>query len=112
MRQAIRAPAGATGPIAGLRNWLARIWHWLALLLLATLWLAWAVEVPHGYTLMLRYFISIVVVVALARLVQIVVLGALDRVLSARPEMVSRYPGDRGAPRALPPGAARASRAR
>ncbi len=93
VRQAIRAPAGATGSIAGLRNWLAHIWHWLALLLLATLWLAWAVEVPHGYTLMMRYFISIVVVVAVARLVQIVAHGALDRMLSVRPEMVTRYPG-------------------
>ena len=47
-----------------LRNWLARIWHWLALLLLATLWLAWVVEIPHGYSLMLRYSVSIVVVLA------------------------------------------------
>ena len=51
----VRAPAGAIGPFAGLRNWLARIWHWLALLLLASLWLAWVVEIPHGYSLMLRY---------------------------------------------------------
>jgi small-conductance mechanosensitive channel len=93
VRQAIRAPAGETGPIAGLRNWLARIWHWLALLLLATLWLAWVVEVPHGYSLMLRYSISIVAVLAVARLVQIVVHGALDRMLSVRPEVISRYPG-------------------
>src|SRR4029077_11197813 len=69
VRQAIRAPAGETGPIAGLRNWLARIWHWLALLLLATLWLAWVVEVPHGYSLMLRYSISIVAVLAVLLLV-------------------------------------------
>jgi small-conductance mechanosensitive channel len=93
VRRAIRAPAGASGPIAALRNWLARVWHWLALLLLVTLWLAWAVEVPHGYTRMLRYFVSIIVVVAVARLVQIVVLGALDRMLSVRPEVASRYPG-------------------
>ncbi|HXA20751.1 MAG TPA: mechanosensitive ion channel domain-containing protein [Acetobacteraceae bacterium] len=93
VRQAIRAPAGATGPFAGFRNWLARIWHWLALLLLATLWLAWVVEIPHGYSLMLRYSVSIVAVLAVARLVQIVVHGALDRMLSVRPEVVSRYPG-------------------
>jgi moderate conductance mechanosensitive channel len=93
VRRAIRVPAGASGPIAGLRNWLARVWVWLALLLLATLWLAWAVEVPNGYSLMLRYSVSIVLVLAVARLVQIVVHGALDRMLSVRPEMVSRYPG-------------------
>ena len=93
VRQVIRAPAGATGPFSGFRNWLARIWHWLALLLLATLWLAWVVEIPHGYSLMLRYSVSIVAVLAVARLVQIVVHGALDRMLSVRPEVVSRYPG-------------------
>ena len=93
VRQALRAPAGASGPVAALRNWLARIWHWLALLLLATLWLAWAVEVPHGYARMLRYFGSIVVVLVLARLAQIVILGALDRALTPRPEAASRYPG-------------------
>jgi moderate conductance mechanosensitive channel len=93
VRQVIRAPAGATGPFAGFRDWLARIWHWLALLLLASLWLAWVVEIPHGYSLMLRYSVSIVAVLAVARLVQIVAHGALDRMLSVRPEVVSRYPG-------------------
>ena len=93
VRRAIRAPAGSSGPIAALRNRLARVWHWLALLLLATLWLAWAVEVPHGYARMLRYFASVVVVAVVARLVQIVMLGAIDRMLSIRPEVASRYPG-------------------
>ena len=90
-RGAARA-AGATGPVAALRNWLARVWHWLALLLLAGLWLVWAVEVPHGYARMLRYFASVVVVAVVARLAQIVILGALDRVM--RPSGgESRYPG-------------------
>ena len=93
VRRAIRAPADASGPVAALRNWLARIWHWLALLLLATLWLAWAVEVQHGYTRMLRYFGSIIAVAVLARLAQIVILGALDRAMAPRPDAVSRFPG-------------------
>ena len=93
VRDAIRAPADASGPVAALRNWLARIWHWLALLLLATLWLAWAVEVQHGYTRMLRYFGSVIVVAVLARLTQIVILGALDRAMAPRPDAVSRFPG-------------------
>jgi small-conductance mechanosensitive channel len=93
VRHALRAPAGATGPVAALRNWLARIWHWLALLLLAALWLAWAAEVRHGYENMVRYVGSIIVVLVVARVVQIVVLGALDRALTPRPEAVSRFPG-------------------
>jgi moderate conductance mechanosensitive channel len=93
VRRLLRAPEGASGAVAALRNWLARIWHWLALLLLATLWLAWAVEVRHGYTRMLRYFATVLVVLVLARLAQIVILGALDRALSPRPDGESRHPG-------------------
>ncbi len=93
VRRLIRAPEGATGPIAALRNWLARIWHWIALLILATLWLAWAIEVRHGYRLMLRYTLSLVLVAAVARIVQIVLLGSLERTMSPRSELVARYPG-------------------
>jgi small-conductance mechanosensitive channel len=92
VRAFIRAPAGASGPIARLRDWLAGSWHWLALLLLAALWLTWAFEVPHGYTRMVRYLISIIVVAVLARVLQIVILGALDRTMSTPPEFASRDP--------------------
>ena len=93
VRNLIRAPQGAIGPISGLRNWLARIWHWLAILVLATLWIAWAVEVPHGYMLTFRYLLSVIIVAIVARMLQIVLLGALDRALSPRPEVTSRFPG-------------------
>jgi small-conductance mechanosensitive channel len=93
VRNWLRAPDGATGAVAAIRNWLARVWHWIALLLLATLWLAWVVEVPHGYQLMFRYTLSLVVVAAVARVVQIALLGALDRALTPRPELVQRFPG-------------------
>jgi moderate conductance mechanosensitive channel len=93
VRRMLRAPEGTSRPVAALRNWLARIWHWLALMLLAGLWLASVIEVRHGYANMLRYVGSIVVVMILARLLQIVVLGALDRAMSLRPDTASRYPG-------------------
>ena len=38
------------------RNWLARDLALAGAVVLAALWLAWAVEVPHGYARMLRYF--------------------------------------------------------
>ena len=47
----------------------------------------------HGYTRMLRYFGSVIVVAVLARLTQIVILGALDRAMAPRPDAVSRFPG-------------------
>jgi small-conductance mechanosensitive channel len=93
VRQALRAPLDAPGPVAALRNWLARIWHWLALLLLIALWLAWAVEVRHGFLQMLRYFGGVVLVVVLTRLAQIVVLGALDRTMTPRRDGAARFPG-------------------
>jgi moderate conductance mechanosensitive channel len=92
VRRVLRAPEGAGGPVAAFRNSLARIWHWLALILLAALWLAWAIEVQDGYARMLRYLGSLIVVVFLARLAQIVVLGGLDRALTPRPEAVLRFP--------------------
>jgi small-conductance mechanosensitive channel len=92
VRRLLRAPEGATGPIAAARNWLARIWHWLALLLLGGLWLAWAAEVPHGYTWILSLGGSLVIVAIIARLVQIAVIGALDRTMQPRPETESRNP--------------------
>ena len=93
VRRLIQAPPNATGMVASLRNWLARIWHWLAILLLAAQWLAWAVEIPNGYDLMVRYFASIIVVALMARLAQILVIGSLDRALTPQPEIVARYPG-------------------
>ncbi len=92
VRQVLRAPEDATGPIAALRNWLARAWHWLALLFLAALWLAWAVEAQHGYAQLLRYFGSVVAVIVVARLAQIVILGGLDRAMSPQSGAESRYP--------------------
>ncbi|HTI84604.1 MAG TPA: mechanosensitive ion channel domain-containing protein [Acetobacteraceae bacterium] len=93
VRNWLKAPDGATGAFAAVRNWLARVWHWIALLVLATLWLAWVVEVPHGYQLMFRYAISLVFVAAVARVLQIALLGALDRALTPRPDLVQRFPG-------------------
>ena len=93
VRRLIQATPNATGMVASLRNWLARVWHWLAILLLAAQWLAWAVEIPNGYGLMVRYFASIIVVAVMARLAQILIIGSLDRALTPQPEIVARYPG-------------------
>jgi small-conductance mechanosensitive channel len=93
VRQALRPPDGATGPLAALRNWLARIWHWLALLLLVALWLTWAVEVEHGFSRMLRYVGSVLAVIVVARLAEIGLLGGLDRAMTPRADAAPRYPG-------------------
>jgi moderate conductance mechanosensitive channel len=93
VRRRLRAPQGATGLLAALRNWLARVWHWLALILLAGLWLGWVVEAPHSYTQMLRYFLSLVAVGIVTRFALILILGNLDRALALDPDVTARYPG-------------------
>ncbi len=93
VRRLIRAPEGSSGPIAALRNWLARVWHWLAIMLLAAFWITWAVEVPHGYARMFQYVLSVVIVAVVARLAQILILGALDRALAPREGLAAHYPG-------------------
>ena len=93
VRRWLRAPQGSVGTVAAARNWLAHVWHWIAIFLLVALWLVWAVEIPHGYSLALRYLVSAIVVLIAARLIQIIVLGALDRMLRVAPDTVARYPG-------------------
>ena len=96
VRHWLRAPHGATGFIAGWRNRLARVWHWIAIAFLSALWLMWAVEIPHGYGRMLRFFGATILVLMAARLAQIIVLGMLDRMLHLQPETTERYPGMEG----------------
>ena len=96
VRQWIRAPQGATGFIAAWRNRLARVWHWIAIAVLAAFWLVWAVEIPHGYEGMLRFFGATILVLITARLVQIVILGMLDRMLHVPSRTAERYPSMEG----------------
>jgi len=84
VRAMIRAPDGAIGITARLRNLLASVWHWIALFFLIASWLVWAVEVPHGYALMLRCFAVTAAVLLAARIVLVLVLGSLDRAVRAR----------------------------
>jgi small-conductance mechanosensitive channel len=93
VRRLLRAPQGASGLWAGMRNWLARVWHWLALALLIALWLAWAAEIPNGYATMLHFFFAFIAVAVAARLLLILALGGLDRAMMQRPDARSRYPG-------------------
>ena len=44
------------------------IWHWVALFFLVAVWLVWAVEVPHGYAVVLHYFVVTALVLIGARL--------------------------------------------
>lgn len=89
----IRAPADASGLVAGLRNWLAAVWHWVALFYLVSLWVVWVVAVPAGYEHLTRVLVAIVGAVLLARLATASGISALERLRHHAPMLADRYPG-------------------
>ncbi|WP_158926193.1 mechanosensitive ion channel family protein [Acidisphaera sp. S103] len=93
VRRRLRAPAGATGLAASLRNRFANVWHWIALFFLIAGWLVWAIEVPHGYETLLHYFIVTILVLIGARLVLLVLLGVVDRFMRPASQGEGFYPG-------------------
>ncbi|MDR3532325.1 MAG: mechanosensitive ion channel [Rhodopila sp.] len=93
VRKWLRAPQGATGPVAAFRNRFARVWHWVALFFLVALWLIWAVEVPHGFAVVLHYFIVTALFLIGARFLLLLLLGVVDRIMRPDPDSVALYPG-------------------
>jgi small conductance mechanosensitive channel len=89
----LRAPPGATGTAAWLRNALASVWHWIALFFIVAIWLVWAVEIPDGFTRLLHFCIVTALLLIGARLLLILLDGSLDRALSVPPATAERYPG-------------------
>ncbi len=92
VRRVIRGRGGQSGLTAALRNRLGAIWHWIALSVLIAMWLVWAVEVPHGYTLMLHYFAVTALVLTGARLVLLLLLGLIDRAMRPAPDKTTISP--------------------
>jgi small-conductance mechanosensitive channel len=75
----IEAPAEATGSIAVLRNWLALVWAFFAAAFVIGMWVVWALGVDNGFPKLINFIgISGAVVIA-ARLVAILILGAVGR---------------------------------
>jgi small-conductance mechanosensitive channel len=89
----LRAPAAADGILAVLRNRLADVWHYVAIMLNLALWAVWALHIKNGYTLMLQYFLATIAVLLIARLISIVASGTLDRLFHISPDFVRQYPG-------------------
>ena len=92
VRDWIRPPPGRTGLLAQLRQRFADYWYWIALFYLAALWIVWAIEIPDGFTAILRIFGLTLLVFIVARIVVIVMHGSLDRLVTPRPETLAKYP--------------------
>jgi moderate conductance mechanosensitive channel len=91
--EAVRAPAGREGAAARVRNRIAGLWHYLAIVLDLALWAVWALNIRNGYSLLLQYFVGTVAVVLIARLVTIAVLSLIDRGFRISAEIQQRFPG-------------------
>ena len=89
----LRARPGKRGFVAIIRNRFAAVWHVVAIFYIVALWLVWAFEVPNGFSRLLHIFLSTLIVASLARLLAILLVGALDRSLKISPELAARYPG-------------------
>jgi moderate conductance mechanosensitive channel len=91
--EAVRAPAGREGAAARVRNRVAGLWHYLAIVLDLALWAVWALNIHNGYSLLLQYFVGTVVVALIARLATIAVLSVIDRGFRISPDIQQRFPG-------------------
>jgi small-conductance mechanosensitive channel len=90
---AIRAPAGRVGAAARVRNRVAGLWHYLAIVLDLALWAVWALNIRNGYSLLLQYFVGTVAVALIARLATIAALSLIDRGFRIGPDVLERFPG-------------------
>jgi moderate conductance mechanosensitive channel len=81
IRRALRAPDGKGGFAAALRNRLAAAWHWVAIAFLFAAWLVWAIEVPHGFSILLHYSAITAAVLIGARLTIVVIQGFVERLM-------------------------------
>jgi small-conductance mechanosensitive channel len=91
--EAIRAPAGREGAAARVRNRVAGLWHYLAIVLDLALWAVWALNIRNGYSLLLQYFVGTVAVALITRLATIAALSLIDRGFSISPDILQRFPG-------------------
>jgi small-conductance mechanosensitive channel len=88
----LRAPPDATGPVAVLRNRFAAAWQWIALFILAAGWVVWAIELPHGFAEVLHWLVLTGLILIGARLLQVVLLGLVDRAMRVGPQTAAWYP--------------------
>jgi small conductance mechanosensitive channel len=78
------------------RDWLAEVWHFLAILYLLALWAVWALEIHDGFTRLLRASALTLLVLAVAKLVDLALRRVLTGSFSIAPDLLGRFPGLEG----------------
>jgi small-conductance mechanosensitive channel len=91
--EAIRARPEATGPWPLLRNRLADVWHILVALYLVAAWVVTALEIEDGYGRILRFTVTTILVVALAKLAELGLRRLLARGFAVNRATAQRHPG-------------------
>lgn len=85
----IRGRPDTAGPTARIRLALAAVFHWLAVVLIMAMWVVWAIEVPNGFSWLLRFIAVVGGLLIGARLLVIVATGLTDRALH---EPLTQFP--------------------
>ncbi|TFW09495.1 mechanosensitive ion channel [Oxalobacteraceae bacterium OM1] len=80
----IVASARAGHPLAIVRQWLAQTWASFAIVLVMGIWVVWALGVHDGFQKLLHFIGVTAAVTIAARIVAILVLGALGRMFHVR----------------------------
>ena len=88
----IAGPVEAHGPFALLRRRLAGSWHLFAVFYILALWLVWAFAVTDGYMRLLRIFVAAGVVLIGMRVLNALVLGAIERRFRLRDDVAAQAP--------------------
>jgi moderate conductance mechanosensitive channel len=88
----IRAPAGRSGLFAVLRNRLAEVWHYLAIVANLALWAIWAFRIPNGYGLLAYYASVAVLIVVAARVAWTIALGGIERAFHPGSGFLAGFP--------------------
>ena len=89
----LRARKSRTGPLATLQNHLASRWHFIAIFYIIALWLVAAAQIHDGYARLLTFFVETTGTIIVARLISIVLLGALDRSMRLGADRSVQFPG-------------------
>ena len=97
MRRAVgrllHAAPASDGLAAAVRDRLAAIWHWIALVLLAAVWAVWAADVAVSVAVVAKYVALTVLVLLGTRLLLMGLQSGIDRMRLIGDESSERYPG-------------------
>ena len=86
----------AEGIAARIRTFIAPVWHVVAIIYIAALWVVLALDVSDGFTHLLRLSLSTAAVLIVARIVLIMGLGTLHRILRQADDAAVQHTGVAG----------------